>query len=440
MVLSQHLNLVPPLIQAGKHQDLLETGQTLKSAFCAANNSLAIYLSNVVRSSSCIFASRHLHAISLQETRLQQSADPEEQLLYFACTDPIPSSARRLVSLNSFVFLNFPVDLLCSLSVIRPWSLPLSKTLWPPPVTRAQDGEDAPLEFTYRAPLIQSWSSRLQSDSRQSILRKLAIDYINHIKECWIHASVCEPHYSSEAKSLISMSIATHQSTGRSLTIPQWSLSKFVHLFRLVYGFVFAGFWPGRCTGGGRPDGVAKYTLYRAFHWRRWSSERIGASLGRWHFLAISHKVNLSRCFMMARWKSIRATLRGLSKASIFFLDTLTRHPSEDLQRLAKDLVPLIDSQPRLQHFSTERDYAYASRRWRDRVKTLRLALDRVPEVDRHDSFENWWDRFSDIVGALEGREDVIRKICDENGGDWKEVCIAWSTFVDVRMRRQDLP
>lgn len=143
---------------------------------------------------------------------------------------------------------------------------------------------------------------------------------------------------------------------------------------------------------------------------------------------------------MNALLKSFRATLRGLSKASIFFLDTLSRHPSEDLQLLAKDLVPLIDSQPRLQHFSTERDYTYASRRWRDRVKTLRLALDRVPEVDRHDDFENWWDRLSDIVGALEGREDVIRKICDENGGDWKEVCIAWSIFVDVRLRRRDLP
>ena len=143
---------------------------------------------------------------------------------------------------------------------------------------------------------------------------------------------------------------------------------------------------------------------------------------------------------MNALLKSFRATLRGLSKASIFFLDALSRHPSEDLQLLAKDLVPLIDSQPRLQHFSIERDYTYASRRWRDRVKTLRLALDRVPEVDRHDDFENWWDRLSDIVGALEGREDVIRKICDESGGDWKEVCIAWSIFVDVRLRRRDLP
>lgn len=102
--------------------------------------------------------------------------------------------------------------------------------------------------------------------------------------------------------------------------------------------------------------------------------------------------------------------------------------------------MPLIDSQPRLQHFSAERDFAYASRRWRDKVKSLRLELDRVPENDRQDGFENWWNRVSDIVGVLEGRDDVVRKIYEENGGDWKEVCVAWGVFADARLRRQDLP
>ena len=137
---------------------------------------------------------------------------------------------------------------------------------------------------------------------------------------------------------------------------------------------------------------------------------------------------------------SVRATLRGLSKASVFFLDILSRHPSEDLQRLSKELMPLIDSQPRLQNFSTERDFAYAIRRWNDKVKSLRLELDRVPEDDRHDGFDNWWDRVSDIVGVLEGREEVIQKICEDTGGDWKEVAVAWGIFTDTRLRRQDLP
>jgi nuclear pore complex protein Nup85 len=83
-------------------------------------------------------------------------------------------------------------------------------------------------------------------------------------------------------------------------------------------------------------------------------------------------------------------------------LGVLSRHPSEDLQELARTLAPLIDSQPRLQNFNAERDFAYASRRWNDKVKALRIEMDRVPEDNRDDDFDNWWDRVSDIVDILE--------------------------------------
>ena len=91
-------------------------------------------------------------------------------------------------------------------------------------------------------------------------------------------------------------------------------------------------------------------------------------------------------------------------------------------------------------HFSAERDFAIASRRWRDKVKTLRLDLDRVPESARDDGFENWWDHLSDIVVVLEGRADIVKKVCADLGADWKEVCAVWGIFVDTRLRRQDLP
>ena len=32
--------------------------------------------------------------------------------------------------------------------------------------------------------------NRIQSEQSLSMIRKLAIDYVNFIKECWIHASV----------------------------------------------------------------------------------------------------------------------------------------------------------------------------------------------------------------------------------------------------------
>ena len=135
-----------------------------------------------------------------------------------------------------------------------------------------------------------------------------------------------------------------------------------------------------------------------------------------------------------------RTTLRGLSKASAFFLETLLKHPSPHLQRLSEQLAPLLINHPRFTQFSAERDFAISSRRWKDKVKTLRVELDRIPEDAREDAFDNWWDRLSDIVGVLEGREEVIKRLCNDLGADWKEVCVAWGVFIDPRIRRQDLP
>lgn len=135
-----------------------------------------------------------------------------------------------------------------------------------------------------------------------------------------------------------------------------------------------------------------------------------------------------------------RATLRGLSKASVFFFNMLSGHPSEDLQQLSQTMTSIIASQPRLQNFTAERDFAYASRRWKDKVKAIRVEMDQIPEADRYDDFDNWWDRLSDIVGVLEGRGEIVQRVCEELGADWKEVCAAWGVFVDSRLRRQDLP
>ncbi len=110
--------------------------------------------------------------------------------------------------------------------------------------------------------------------------------------------------------------------------------------------------------------------------------------------------------------------LRGFSKASVFLLETLSRHPSEHLQSVAQRLTPLLSSHPRI----------------------ARVELDRVPEDARDDDFENWWKSFSNIVGILEGRSEVIQSICLDLNADWKEVCAVWSIFVNHRLRRQDLP
>ena len=135
-----------------------------------------------------------------------------------------------------------------------------------------------------------------------------------------------------------------------------------------------------------------------------------------------------------------RSVLRGFSKAPVFLLETLSRHPSEHLQSVAQHLAPLLSSHPRIVHFSSERDFVIALRRWKEKVKTLRLELDRIPEDAREDRYENWWKSFSNIVGILEGRPEIIQNICIDLNADWKEVCAVWSIFVNHRLRRQDLP
>lgn len=84
-------------------------------------------------------------------------------------------------------------------------------------------------------------------------------------------------------------------------------------------------------------------------------------------------------------------------------------------------------------------DFQTASRRWKERAKALRLELDRVPETDRHDNYANWWNKFSDLLGILEGREDILQSVCVDMGAGWKEIICTYGVWIDVGLRRSDL-
>ncbi|KAF7969294.1 hypothetical protein HWV62_22433 [Athelia sp. TMB] len=349
MSASNHLDLAPPLVRSGRVEELTKLGQTLRSTFSPSNNSLAVYVSSSAPTG-------------------QKSEEPHEQPVYFASMDAAPSSERRLfLSDTSVIFAAFQN------------------------FTNAAKERD------------NEW---VQDEQNLEIIRKLANDYINHIKECWIHASQPIGH-------------------------PEGPLQYSSEHYRILYT-CFSLFVVLYLPESGLDDAP------------------VGDDLMEWlntHFIEPSTEEGDHLSGMEQPWEDdtfwpylTRATVRGLSKASVFFLGILSRHPSEDLQHLSKSLVPLIESHPRLHNFSTERDFAYASRRWNDKVKALRLELDRVPENDRHDGFDNWWERVSDIVGALEGREEILKKICEDIGGDWKEIAAAWGVFVEPRLRRQDLP
>ncbi|KAJ3729947.1 hypothetical protein DFJ43DRAFT_471888 [Lentinula guzmanii] len=83
-------------------------------------------------------------------------------------------------------------------------------------------------------------------------------------------------------------------------------------------------------------------------------------------------------------------------------------------------LIPVVESHPRL--FTTEED----SRKLKDRVKALRVETDRIPEESRLDDYCNWWNSLSDFVGILEGRGEVIQRICLEGGRIFRPCSMLW--------------
>ncbi|TRM65397.1 nucleoporin Nup85-like protein [Schizophyllum amplum] len=246
----------------------------------------------------------------------------------------------------------------------------------------------------------QSWQA---DDKVMEAIRKLCVDYVEHIKEIWVDTN------KSNTTSGLGSDHYQRLLTGFSL---------FVLLFVPEPGFEDAPFgedlmeWLNMYfIAPSTEDGEQLSTLDKP-----WEHENF------WTYLK-------------------RTTLRGLTKATTFFLDTLSRHPSENLPGLAQQLIPIIDAQPHLQNFTSEREFMIAYHRWRERVKAIRVEMERVPDDDRADEVEFWWDNLSDIVGVLEGRKDVVHRVCEEfEDPDWKEVCAAWGIFVNPRLRRQELP
>ncbi|EGN95218.1 hypothetical protein SERLA73DRAFT_187558 [Serpula lacrymans var. lacrymans S7.3] len=353
MMLRDRLNVVPPLVGAGCADELANAGKTLFGTQSPLNDSIAVAVTSIR---------------SPQSVRRAGSTDADDQPVYFASADMVPSSERRLfISDTSIIYAAFQ-NLTETASAKGP-----------------------------------EW---LQSEEGSRMVRKLAMDYVNFTKECWIHASQSSDPSEEEL-----------QFSGDHYRCLYTCFSLFTVLYVPEYGFEDAP---------------------------------VGDELMEWlnvHFIEPSTEEGDHLSGLEHPWQDenfwpylIRVTLRGLSKAATFFFGVLLQHPCDDLQRLSQEIIPLLNSQPRLQDFSAERDFSYASRRWKDKVKTLRIELDRVPEVDRNDGFDNWWDRFSDIVSILEGRGPVVQKICEDLGADWKEVSAAWGVFTDARLRRQDLP
>jgi nuclear pore complex protein Nup85 len=98
MLGTDHINLVPPVVEAGRFHDLVKAGQTVSASLSPSSNSLAVFLTNTVcflHSGGAFVCVTHSSQGPLDKNK--SHAIDDDQPVYFAGLDVAPSSERRLV-------------------------------------------------------------------------------------------------------------------------------------------------------------------------------------------------------------------------------------------------------------------------------------------------------------------------------------------------------
>jgi nuclear pore complex protein Nup85 len=99
MLGTDHINLVPPVVETGRFYDLVKAGQTVSASLSPSSNSLAVFLTNTVcflHSVSAFVCVTHSSQGPLDKNKSHAMID-DDQPVYFAGLDVAPSSERRLV-------------------------------------------------------------------------------------------------------------------------------------------------------------------------------------------------------------------------------------------------------------------------------------------------------------------------------------------------------
>ncbi|KDQ50696.1 hypothetical protein JAAARDRAFT_41779 [Jaapia argillacea MUCL 33604] len=343
-----YVHLVPPLFEQGSLPDFVQSGRSVGASLSPLDNAIGVF---VGPSEKTMLAPTQRRA--------------QEGRMYFASMHKPPTLERRLfITDTSVIFAAFQ-------------NLVTNSKARGPEVLRSDDG--------------------------MRMMGKLANDYVNFCKECWVHASTTTTHLPPQHYNTLYTSFS---------------------LFTTLY----------------LPPNPALLDLPVSDDLLEWLNI---------HFIEPSTEEGDALVMNEKCWEAegfwdylLRTTLRHLTKATTFFLNLLsTSHPSPHLRSLSSTLIPLLASHPRLGEFGSEREFVVASKRWKSSVKGVRIELDLVPEDERggEEGEGEWWTNLSDLVGILEGREEVVLRVVGELGGDWREGVGVWG-WVDGRVRRGDLP
>ena len=116
-------------------------------------------------------------------------ATNDDQPVYFAGLDVAPSSERRLVSaaINMLDLHNFELH---TSSLQIPLLYLLLFRIFSKTLQLKKKAGQLPSNLDSQILTLFFFGHRIQSKQSLTMIRKLAIDYVNFIKECWVHASV----------------------------------------------------------------------------------------------------------------------------------------------------------------------------------------------------------------------------------------------------------
>ena len=151
-----------------------------------------------------------------------------------------------------------------------------------------------------------------------------------------------------------------------------------------------------------------------------------------WHYLIRS----VLSCSQTMCNDSHRCVLRGLLPTASIFLEGLKKHPSTLMSHQADTLINVLSSHPRSNSFDTEQEFFYTWRQWKSKIAGFRKKLELISDQDGGD----WLPWLLEIAHIIEGDKATILRYCESYEEGWKEAICVWGIWVDIGLRRQNIP
>ncbi len=141
----------------------------------------------------------------------------------------------------------------------------------------------------------------------------------------------------------------------------------------------------------------------------------------------------------------LQSVLRGLNEGAIGALESLTRHNSQVIARIAKRAIQLLQSFPRSTSYQHEVKFVQDRKAWqlhvRQMLQGLEAEMDGVEEElgqteEAEDLRIEYEVQYRCLLELMAGVRERVFEACS----DWREALGAWGLLVQPTMKRDDVP